>query len=345
MAYRSEGNRIPNKQYYTDLNLTHYPSALDTRTNNVNMKGFVNVGEQSIPDYVMAEYVNSLADAVMAIERALGINPMVPTGAPANKVSEFIRNKTVSDRLAAIEGGDLDERYGGSGWKYLPNRPTLNNHNHDGLNGHPGKINLQTEVEGKLRKGNIDLTLATGLTGSDIFVSSTNATTIANSLADALSKRNGGTVLGRVNFSAGVKTLTNWEFRGRDFLSLSGATLVTDNQGNNNQAVRAEGTAAAVFHKDSLNNTLMYGKYVIGVRVKVSAKPNQNVLKISTGSNNSTFIGTEFKTANKYQMVYHVFDHESVQELKIEKLAGASAVTVSIDGFFIQPVHPAVFDR
>src|SRR5574344_270806 len=345
MAYRSEANKIPNKLYYKDLNLTHYPAALDTRTNNLNMKGFTNVGEQAIPDYVMAEYVNAVIDGLMAVQRAIGINPMVPTNISSDKVGEFIKNKTLSDRIASIEGGNLDERYGGAGWVYNVNRPTLSNHNHDGLNGHPGKINLVTEIEGILKKNNIDLTRATGITGSDLAISKTNATTIADAFNDALSKKNGGTVEAKVNFKKGIRSLTTIELPSAEFTNNSNASLSTDNKANFNQTMTAGGTLQSVLHRESLNNNLMYGKYVIGLRVKTSALLAAPVLKITTGTNSSTFLGNEFKAINTYQMVYHIFDHNSVENLTIEKPATASAINISLDSFFVQPIHPAVFDR
>ena len=78
MAYRSENDKFSLKTNYTDLNLTLYPNTVDTRLNNTNMRGFVNIGDGALPDYVMAEYMNAAIDGVMALERALGATPMVP---------------------------------------------------------------------------------------------------------------------------------------------------------------------------------------------------------------------------------------------------------------------------
>lgn len=345
MAYRSEADRVPNKQTYQDLNLTHYPGKLDTRLNNLNMRGFVNVGEEAVPDYVMAEYVNAALDGVMALERALGVNPMVSTRVTQDKIIETINTQTVSDRIAAIEGGNLDERYGGAGWKYVPNRPTLNNHNHDGLNGHPGKIDLQTEVENKLRKANIDLTLATGLTGSDIFVSNTRAVSIADALNDALSKTYGGTVLAKVNFNKGIRSLTTIEMLASEFNRSGGITLATDNTANFNQTARAGGTAAGTLHTETLTNNLMYGQYVLGFRAKVNTVTNTPVIRVTTGTKTSTFNANEFDAVNKYQTMYHVFEHNGQETLTISKLALSFDVQVSMDSFYIHPIHPAVFDR
>lgn len=345
MAYRSEANRIPNKINYTDLNLTHYPSQIDTRLNNTNMRGFVNVGEESIPDYVMAEYVNAAIDAVMALQRAVGVNPMVPTNTPTNQINTVIENRTISDRIAAIEGGDLDERYGGPSWRYVPNRPTLSNHNHTGTNGHPNKISLINEVTGLLNKQNIDLRINTGLTGSDIFVSNTKNVYISDAINDMLSKTFGGTVLAKTNFNKGIRSLTNIELLAAEFQNKSGVSNITDNAANFKSAVTVNSAAAATFHKESLTNNLLFGSYVLGVRVKTDNLLNANVLRLQTGSQSTIFKGNEFKAANKYQILYHVFDHDTVEDLTISKLSTSSAISLTIDSFFVQPIHPTVFDR
>lgn len=345
MAYRSEANRVPNKQYYEDLNLTHYPAKLDTRANNENMKGFVNVGEQAIPDYVMAEYVNAALDGVMALQRALGINPMVSTRAKTEEISHLIEHSTVSERIASIEGGDLDERYGGVGWKYVHGRPVLNNHNHDGLDGHPGKIHLQQEVESLLRKINIDLTLASGLTGSDIFISNTTAVSIADSVADLLSKTYGGTVLAKTNFNRGIRSLTTIEMVASEFSNYSETSLVTDNLANLRKTMQGLGTSSAVFHNETLGDTLLFGKYVLGVRVKTNSSANVPILRITTGEQSSTFNASEFSSPNEYQMLYHVFNYREPIDLTIAKIAGSNSTSLSVDSFFVHPIHPAVFDR
>ena len=173
--YRSEQDEIGNKKNYQDLNLTQYPNAIDSRKNNLNMRGFTNVGEGETPDYVMAEYVNAALDGVMAVERALGVTPMVPYDTHTDNLNTVIEGGSVNSRITRIENGLFDERYGGSKWKYVSSRPTLSEHNHDGQDGHPGKIDLRDEVQSTIRKRHIDLTIGTGLLGSDIFVSNQNA--------------------------------------------------------------------------------------------------------------------------------------------------------------------------
>lgn len=349
MAYRSEANRIGNKANYTDLNLTHYPNNLDTRANNQNMKGFVNVGESDIPDYVMAEYVNAALDGIMAIQRSLGKTPHVPSyTAPAN-VPSVIESGSVGNRLTLIENGLFDERYGGTGWpgSNFSARPTLSKHNHNGAGGHPNKIVLTTEVQGLLPRTNINLTASVGLTGANILTSSTNTNTIEASLNDMLSKSTGGIVNGFTQFKKGTRTNTIIECSAEQFSGLSAATLVSDTSATSGRVVRGSGTAVATFHRETLTQDLFFGRYVISMRVKASNINNRtNLLRITVGSQNFYFRGNEFTAANQFQNVYFVFEHNTANApLTISKVATTGVVDVSIDNFYIHPIYPAVFDR
>lgn len=344
MAYRSEAGKIGNKPNYQDLNLTQFPSALDSRQNNPNMRGFTNVGEEDIPDYIMAEYVNALSDAVMAVQRALGTNPMVPTNANAADVPSLIEGSNVSSRIGAIEGGLLDERYGGAGWAYQPDRPTLSKHEHTGTGGQPGKISLLNEIEGKLQKANLNLAQAGGLTAADLFVSATNSKRVTEALEDALSKQEGGRVDKPVVLAGGLRSRTVIECTAPEMVG-GNASLSVDAQATASQARVSSGNTASTFHGENLNRTLLFGKYVVGVRVKVSNPISAALIRIQAGGKTTTYQGNEF-AANTYKVIYHVFDHSSdANTLKITRLATTAETTVQVDSFFIQPIHPAVFDR
>ena len=344
MAYRSEAGKIGNKQNYKDLNLTRYPNALDTRANNDNMRGFVNVGEEAIPDYVMAEYVNSVSDAVMAIEKSLGVTPMVPVGTAAGAVTSVIESSSVSARIASIESGLLDERYGGAGWSYVAGRPTLSKHEHTGTNGQPGKINLVNEIEGLLQKTNLNITQASGLTGADLFVSKTNNKKIDASLDDMLSKTTGGIVLGQVNLKGGLESRTIIERTAPQFFGNVSATLTSDASTTDSRMMRGTGTGAATIHQEVVGRDLQYGQYIISVRVKTPGAVNANVLTIQGGSTITTFKGNEIGAS--YTTVYALFNHNNPGDvISIKKVATTTALSVDVDNFSVQPVHPAVFDR
>lgn len=350
MAYRSESNKIGNKQNYTDLNLSQYPTTLDTRTNNPNLKGFINVGEGQIPDYVMAEYVNATIDGLMAVERALGVTPMVPYDTAASSITTTIENSTVSARIKRIENGLFDVRYGGTGWTNVTNRPTLNNHNHDGLNGHPGKIHLQNEIEGLLLKKNLNLSASVGLTGADIFLSSANPIKINIALEDFLSKSKGGILNGPVTFNKGVQTRTTADFRADEMALLSNTSLVSDNASSGGKALSATsaGTAVTLFSLTSAERAnMLYGKYICGIRVKLTGSATGNVLRFQLGSTAQTILDSEL-TVGKYKQLYFVFNQDEMTKssaLQIQKLATASSIGIALDSVFIEPIHPAVLDR
>lgn len=349
MAYRSEANRIANKQNYKDLNLTQYPNQTDNRTNNTNMRGFTNVGEGQIPDYVMAEYVNSALDGLMAVQRTLGVTPMVPYDTLPGNRNAVIEGQTVDSRLTRIEDGLFDERYGGEGWRFVPNRPTLSKHNHDGLNGHPGKINLVTEVTGLLPKQNINLTQKNGLTGADLFVSPSNNWKIKDALDDALSKTSGGVVTGDVDFEGRFSSRTRMDFIADELTNFSQGGLMSDNQATSGRALAVSSSSGVLNLLEltsDLKKQLVYGKYILSIRVKSSQAVASSLLRFQLGSTQENVSGSLIDTS--YKQLYFVFEQDATtknQNLLIRKLATTNNVTLTIDSVFIEPIHPAVLDR
>lgn len=340
---RSESNAVGNL-IFPDLNLTSYPNKIDSRNQadsgyNPNMSGFTN-----LKDYNLAEHVNALADAVMAIQRILGINPQKDAGG--------VDRTTVSNRIAIVENRNFDDRYGGPGWDLSQ---TLVGHTHTGGPGHPSQIDLATEVKNVLSKNHIDLSATTGLTGADILMSPTVSTKISDAIADKLSVSQGGTVQKDVHILGRFSSRLSREWTAENG---SEGTLITDVTTLTNKARRASGTGQIRFLMDRVYN-LLCGKYVLGVRARVNSQVNENVLKMSFSDFDGTsyvqrsvkyFKGMDFQSAGKWQMFYMVFDHETLEEsgqgyLQIEKPATASSVTVDFDHAYIIPVHPAVFDK
>ena len=349
MSYRSEDNRIPNKQNYTDLSLSQYPNRVDTRTNNTNMRGFINVGEGHVPDYVMASYINALNDGVMAIQRALGETPMVPFGTQSGQLQSVIESGTVSGRIRRIEDGLFDVRYGGQGWQNVENRPTLSRHNHDGLNGHPAKINLVSEITGRLNKGNINLAASNGLTGADIFVSNQNQIKINEAINDSLSKSAGGTVTGDTHFRGQFSSRTRLDMVAPDFSRPADVALTSDNTATAGRTLRlttAGSTQDIARLTTNEKGHLLYGKYIIGVRVKSSTQANSPILRFLLGNQSQTVTGSEIGSGWGY--IYWSFTHDHTNrtaDLRIQKLSSAASATLNIDNIFIEPIHPAVLDR
>lgn len=357
---RSQQDAVGN-EIYDALAMTAYPKNYDAplvRPStpdklNKNMLGWQNIGDGTKPDYVMAEHVNALIDAVRSIQWTLGTTPMVPkakqgeTGATALNTQ---RTYTVKRRLDEMEDKNFDERYGGIGWTPSPTR-TINNHTHDGTAGNPGKIVLTagSHVTGVLPKANVDLTATTGITASDLKVSPQVTDTVAASLADKLSVENGGTVKGDVIFEGATQTRTTREYPTG---AMSGASQV-DSLTRSRLRKSFGGTAAGTFLSASLA-TLEYGRYVMGVRVKLvsGTLSGTTVLELRNTSGTtqaSYFMASEFGEVGKWKTVYFVFDHEptttSSNLVEIKKLATGTALEIAVDHAYIQPVHPAIYDR
>lgn len=346
-GYRSENNKFPNKLNYKDFNLTLYPNTIDTRDNNVNMKGFVNIGEGELPDYVMAEYVNAALDGIMALEKTLGIAPMVPFDTPSNELITTIEKMTVKDRLDRIENGLFDERYGGTGWKYVPSRPTLNNHSHTGKDGQPPQINLTREVTDKLPKQNINLSKdSKGLTGADIFTNPSSNMTMNDSLEDKLSKKNGGVVLGELEVRNIFNSRTRKEMTATSMVKQSSGQVAYDSTATDNRALELEGTSVGVMTKINVAN-LLYGKYVASIRVKTSNASGASIFRVTIGNQVKEFGSTDFSGNNSWKNLYVVFDmNEKTQgDFVIQKLNSTSSSKLSLDNVIIEPIHPSVLDR
>lgn len=346
-GFRSEKGKITNKQYYTDLSMSQYPGVIDTRDNNTNLRGFVNINDVGgKPDYVMAEYVNALSDSVMSIQRALGTLPMVPYGTATNQVMQTVQNGTVGTRITRIEDGTLfDERYGGTGWVYGPNRPTLNNHKHNGQNGQPGQINLKTDVTGILPKANIDLTAGSGITAADLFMGKSDTTLLANAIGDKLSKANGGEVLAALTVSGRMRTMTTKEYTVDDMATSSSIQLIDDSATLSRKAKKTDGFAAVYLLNQAISN-LQYGKYVLGVRVKCESLSEMNVLQLQAGKNTILFTGADFEKTNTWKMFYLPFDYEGGTNVQVRKLStGGTSMAITVDHAYIVPAHPGVFEK
>ena len=351
MVYRSEANEIANKQNFKDLTMTQYPNALDTRTNNTNMRGFVNIGEEAVPDFVMAEYTNALIDAVRAIQRTLGVTPSVYHGATSTERPQLIENFTVNERISRIEDGLFDTRYGGQNWTNSNPRPVINNHSHTGANGQPPKIHLINEVTGLLRYQNINLSHTTGLTGAQISLSPSNNTKIHEVIADLLSKSQGGTVTGNTTFTGVVKTRTSIDATAVDIVNKGQSNVVSDNQTTAGSALSSTNTTAQrrMFTINANEKDhLLYGRYVLGLRVRKNTTRSgaTNILQVNAGGRVENF--TEENIPNTYKTIHYIYEHDSVtksRNIDVIKLSTSSNQEIRIDNYYIVPIHPATLDR
>lgn len=358
---RSENNAVGNSKF-TDLNMTFYPTKIDSKVtgadgHNTNMKGFWSAGDTAIPvgqeaDYNMAEHVNALADAVIAVQRILGINPHVDTKG-ANTTG------TVSTRIGAVENKDAyyDNRYGGVNWTTALGQ-TILTHRHGGASKNQApQISLTTEVTGMLPKAFVNLTASVGITGQDLFMSPSISTKVSDAIGDKLSVAEGGIIQKDLEVVGKFSSRTYREWAAKDITT---GGQVTDVATLHNQARRYSGTTEQAIIAAPLTNMLA-GKYVLGVRVKVNTRVAENVLRLSFSeykqspagwvSKATTYVkGEEFDAVNKWQMFYLVFDHEPVDAtgfngLRIMKNPSLTAVNLDFDCAWVMPIHPAVFDK
>lgn len=361
---RSEAKKVGNP-VYQDLSMTSYPEFKDALATNAtagekkndNMLGWQNIGDGSTPDYTMAEHVNALIDGIRAIQRTLGINPMLPADVSQLTPEQLLilkQTNTVKKRIDDLENRNYDSRYGGPGWSATSDR-TISMHFHNGEPGRPSKIQLTNaaEIQGKLPKANLNLDAATGVTGSDIKISTGNTDTIEQSISERLSTETGGTVKGQVELRSKFQSRTQRELETADF---SGTTSA-DSQTLSGSRKQFAGTAGGTFLRMPINN-LQYGCYVLGVRIKLvsgSLLPTtvfQMKMEAQTndGADVAEISGEDFDAVGKWKMVYLVFEHEPGNTLKqgelvIEKLATSSSVTIAVDHAYIVPAHPGVFDK
>ncbi|PFK99769.1 hypothetical protein COJ01_17000 [Priestia megaterium] len=366
----STANAVGNS-IYPDLILTRFPQTFDERSGSKSNPNLLR--QTNLKDYNMAEHVNSLQDAVMAIQRMLGEMaqmPAKPTDAQGNPITDptaltnLAKTSTVKGRIDAIEThdwyADFDKRYGGDTWTYDENRttnPTIQEHRHlggaSGIPGMPEKIVLTQEVQGKLPKANVDLSkTATGITGADVYVEPTSSTKISDAINDKISETTGGTISQTAQLKVLGKTNTRWtrEFDSLD-ASTTGNTSVQDGSTLLNKAIESGATAASDLLNVNLSG-MYYGRYVAIVRLSASSLAAGAVVELSatnssTGAviNKVTLNGDDFDTASKYKTFYLIFNHDGQTKLRVRKLSTTASVKVRFDYALVEPVHPAVFDR
>lgn len=357
---RSESNAVGNSKF-NDLNMTFYPTQVDAKTEggagyNPNLKGFWSAGDSQLPsgqdpDYNMAEHVNALADAVIAIQRILGVNPHIDS-AGGNTTG------TVSTRIGAAENKDAyyDARYGGQTW-HPDFGQTILTHTHGGGVEEAPKIDLASEVTGKVVKANIDLSQATGVTGADLYMSTSSSSTIDGAIKDKLSTSEGGTIQKNLAVQGGFASRTHREWTAKD---VTGGSAITSVETLDNVARRFAGTSQQYVLAQAVPN-LLCGKYVLGVRVRTNIKLQDSLLTLSfmeykqssggfTTKAQTEIRGSDFDSVNKYQMFYLVFEHETMDEVghnnvRIVRNSTGSSVNIDFDCAWISPIHPAVFDR
>ena len=362
---------------YTDLIRTNYPMALDDRPDalkveNQNSHFKVNINfedrvEATSPlDYiVLADDVNALQDAVIAVERTLGVMPQ----------GENI-NYSISERLNDIENFmlydeslssgllSLDERLMWGGKRPLISGSpapliSIKQHLHSGTQGQATKIDLSSHVTGLLKKTNIDLTSNTisMLSASDIRMSTSSSQTIAEKFTEKMDK-GGGTFTGNIIVQGNFTSRTHVELDAKDIpysagqgYTVSASDVYADSE-YARKASSINGNGALCYQPVNLR----YGKYVAIFRMKALANTSANtVARIAVkATDGTTDLGvillkpTDFAKANTYQSFFVEFDHEYFNghnKTVIPQVYFYTGVTdISVDSIVIEPITTALYD-
>jgi len=193
-----------------DLTKTAYPIKIDDNRENASGDYQYNANFVANADYdsedasgdnyiVKADDVNTFAEAIMAIQRTLGVTPYgdaESVSARIANIENFLRNPTV-----------FDERYGGVNWGTPENTwPTILSHTHVGGNNAPSKIDLTAAVTGKLPKGNMTLSASdeAPLTSEDILYTKADGRSIKYHLDTKIATTGDYTIEGNFTFKGNV---------------------------------------------------------------------------------------------------------------------------------------------
>lgn len=368
---------------YTSLTRTNYPDALDDRPDAVEVENrnphfalnvnFEDRTSSTNPQdyYVLADDINALQDAIIAIQRSLGVKPQGDNGL-----------STVAERFLNLENyvmlgdstnsgfNDLDERYMWGG-----TRPTINgqpaplvsivSHLHDGTPGQATKIDLANHVTGLLSKNNIDLTSNTTdmLSAQDIRMSTSDSTTIPQKL-DTKYDKAGGEISGDVKISGNIQCGIFFEKDAKDMGcdTDKGYQISTvDYYANSGYARKAD-----INDLDGylINETISmrYGYYSVILRMKIpttdSSKNSNMLCRISllnkkTGELTTQIITVgDFSVQDEYQNIYVNFNHRNdigavggAQEFDLKVYYYSGVTPLYIDSVVIVPVGIATYYR
>ncbi len=355
---------------YSDLTKTQYPAQIDSRypvaavtdlrfpsADNANL--VYTIGEQhentdmnpetDYTTYIMAAHINVLQEAMLCVERTLGIMPQ----------GDF---KTVKARIENLEDKDYDIRYitaNSVGWTYDSARDTLYAHKHLGGTASPSKVDLASEVQGLLPKTAIELGVTnSSLMATDIKMSSTDNRTIKDSI-DAQFPRTAGTsypITGDLYLDNKFFGGLYGEWDAQDHIEGISSTKVSDDKAYSGYSVKSGTTNEfMIIGPTGGYQKLRYGKFVVGFRIKITDPPDAEamVCQLSVGNvleqNVRNIYAKDFENPGNYEMLYITFDHTPTSDNLNRFYFGvwrhnAAVGYLYIDSIIIMPSHTSVYD-
>lgn len=312
---------------YTDLPLTSYPNEIDVIKSRTDESPTYFKRWEDYKDIMFANHIKCLQDAIVAIERTLGA---LPSGTKNN----------IKERLDDIESRLLTMNDVNS---------AINAHKHTGDSNSPSKIDLSSEVQGKLKFENIDLNFnnASSIKASNIYYSADmTIEQKINNLQDYINQA----VLNLTSKITDYKIAT-------DFI-LNNGKLSTFDSAYNKSAVKnsVKGSTGNIIKMcEVTTNPLIYNRYVACIRVFVSSPINttQNIImSVKAGTKNGTMSVVSFPYSyfnyNSWNYLYVMFDHyyvaNSEDKVTVSIYYNSSTQNdIYVDNVIITPTHTAVY--
>lgn len=369
--------------HYADLGYTFYPERVDSRNGidpntgtqdltkfSINEDLSLNVNYENRSSnptandyYVLAEDINVLQDAILAIERILGQMPHVRTDIGVNDVLN------VSERIAKLEiPTKYDSRFGGAGWVQGVD-PTILSHTHTGGAHDCQKIELGTMTIGTLGQSRLQLNtnIADVVTAEYIPFSTFSNMSTKAAIDNKLDKNTGGVIQNDFTVKGNVTSRMFGELDGMGLVG-SGTNAnyvinVSDDSAYCGQSKYFPKTSGvpntAVF---SCSFPVRYNEYSVMIRLKTdnisSSAALANIGVYGSGiAAGDTEIYSEFITCNnldavdEYKTFYFTVNHKRLQASAVNKdlyikiwYHGDGIASMWIDSITVMPIHTAIWD-
>lgn len=324
--------------------LTNFPNKIDSRDTNSSGDYKYNAHfEKNIDDveYVMADDVNALQEAVMEIQKVIG-------AANSSDNNSLIKKINSINAASGTHGNAI----------------TSHVHNSNGIEG-PSKINLEQHVQGKLPKANILLGGTNGLQAEDILLK--NGTSLIELVNSKLSLEGENTISGDLNISGSLhtRTLGDWSANETTIVGTN-AEIVVDNMAYEGSSVKNKNGKTGLLFLHDAGDKYRYGKYVISVRLKIenctgqgrigqfmvanygffSNIPTESITP-TTGIGNCLAVknlyATDFGTT--YEIFYVAYEHmPNTANRLCFAFNWLATGTAYIDSIILAPLQTAVYD-
>jgi hypothetical protein len=234
------------------MGLSKYPAGLDTRTSNLN---FTENTDKA--DYVEANDINVLQDAVIELEKMVGVINSTNPDSVTKKLTDLLSS------LSALEVG-------------------LNEHHHAGEVNKPSQIDLASEVTGKLNTDYILFEGEKGLTSANIKTNlldaNDNVLTVEQALEGTFPKTAGAVneITGNVYLTGNFYNnfLAEWTAHHTNITNDKAQAIPDDGAWGGYALSNKSGQTGILAYANThtAHQKPRYGKYVVAVRLRVNTQ-------------------------------------------------------------------------